>query len=193
MHDLDPLNLRVQPEHARLAPAPADRAIPQLSSRLERDEFRSTGNERRIALDKSRSRYEKTSVSITIGPRDRTELTTRRPPGRPRPPPRRDPQSPSHRAAAADDRGAEPPRQAARDAHHGHPVRASMVRHKPTSPGWLLLAHDAVGRDRDRGPVTVLEMDRNVDGWTPGGTAGWSTSRSPREGAMSSSTRSSIR
>jgi hypothetical protein len=35
MHDLDPLNLRVQPEHARLAPAPADRAIPQLSSRLE--------------------------------------------------------------------------------------------------------------------------------------------------------------
>ena len=41
---------------------------------------------------------------MTIGPRDRTALTTRRPPERRRPPPRSDPRSPSHRVEGADER-----------------------------------------------------------------------------------------
>jgi hypothetical protein len=56
LNDLDPLDLRLHPEHPRLAPAAAYPAIRELRSRLERDECQPTGDQRRVALDEPRSR-----------------------------------------------------------------------------------------------------------------------------------------
>ena len=73
---------------------------------------------------------------MRIGPRDRTALTTRRSPERRRPLPRSDPRSPSHRVEVADERGAVAPQLAARDAHHGCPVRASTrLKYRPLAGG----------------------------------------------------------
>jgi hypothetical protein len=75
VNNLGPLDLGRHPEHARLASAAGYRAILELSSRLEGDERQPAGDERRIVFGKSRAGDEirvKTSVSMTIGPRDRT-------------------------------------------------------------------------------------------------------------------------
>ena len=73
---------------------------------------------------------------MTIGPRDRTELTTRRPPGRRRLPPRSSPRSPSHHAEAADGPAGVARLLAARGALHGCPVRASTrFKYRPLRGG----------------------------------------------------------
>ncbi len=59
--------------------------------------------------------------------------------------------------------------------------------HGPSGRGWLLLGEDAVVRDRDRAPGERARhgIAGSMDA-LPGGRGGWSTSSSPREGAMSS-------
>jgi hypothetical protein len=54
VNDLDPRDLRFQLEHPRVAPAPADRAVAELGSRLKRDDCRPSGDERGVALRKAR-------------------------------------------------------------------------------------------------------------------------------------------
>ena len=77
--NLNPLYRRFQPGHPRVAPAAADRAIPELSARLESDE-----HGRPLVIDAWRSASLEPGaefraahiVSMMIGPRDRTEITT---------------------------------------------------------------------------------------------------------------------
>ena len=161
--DLNPLDLRLQPEHPGVAPPSTNCAIPQLSDRLERDERRPTSDERRIAFCKPRAGTRsalKTSVSMTIGPRDRTVLTTRQPPERRRPPPRSGPRSPSHHGEVGDERGAATPRRAARDALHGCLVRASTrLKYRPLPGGRSVISLPGsstrrwLGLFQDRGPA----------------------------------------
>ena len=67
------------------------------------------------------------------------------------------------------------------------PATARALCHEPSSRGWLLLGQDAVVRDRRSRSWRwrSTSIAGSMDG-PPGGRAGWSTSSSPREGAMSS-------
>ena len=50
VNNLNPLKLRLQPEHPSVAPASTDPAVPQLSSRVERDECGPARDEQGIAF-----------------------------------------------------------------------------------------------------------------------------------------------
>ena len=142
--DLDPLDLGRQPEHARAGCQPRRIASYRSSGAVWKEMNASrpvmSGAWCSASREPGTRSALKTSVSMTIGPRDRTVLRTRRPPGRRRLPSRCDRRSPSHRVEVAVERGAVAPRLAARDVLHGCLMRAStLFRYRPLPGGKSMI------------------------------------------------------